>query len=54
MFVFFLKKTKTKKLIATNADSIILDGELLLMDSATRKPLPFGTLGIHRKEQVKT
>ncbi|EFA78161.1 BRCT domain-containing protein [Heterostelium album PN500] len=34
---------------ATKADSIILDGEILLMDTKTSKPLPFGTLGIHKK-----
>jgi DNA ligase-3 len=37
---------------ATTAHSIILDGEILLMDTETRKPLPFGTLGIHKKTQV--
>lgn len=37
---------------ATTAKSIILDGEILLMDSKTRNPLPFGTLAVHKKEQV--
>ncbi|EGG21211.1 BRCT domain-containing protein [Cavenderia fasciculata] len=35
---------------ATKADSIILDGEILLMDTKTSKPLPFGTLGVHKKQ----
>ncbi len=38
---------------ATTANSIVLDGEILLMDSKTRKPLPFGTLGIHKKTQFQ-
>jgi DNA ligase-3 len=38
---------------ATDADSIILDGEILLMDTQNRKPLPFGTLGIHKKTAFK-
>lgn len=28
--------------------SIILDAEVLLIDTQTSKPLPFGTLGIHK------
>eukprot|EP01133_Synstelium_polycarpum_P010995 gene10995-12807_t len=35
---------------ATDADSIILDGEILLMDVATNQPLPFGTLSMHKKK----
>lgn len=31
-----------------NADKIILDGEVLLYDTKNKKPLPFGTLGIHK------
>ncbi len=38
---------------ATTAKQVILDGEILLMDNATRKPLPFGTLGIHKKTNFK-
>ncbi|XP_057303420.1 DNA ligase 3-like isoform X2 [Hydractinia symbiolongicarpus] len=34
-------------------DSLILDGEVLLMDTKTSKPLPFGTLGIHKKSKFK-
>jgi DNA ligase-3 len=34
---------------ATKAHSIILDGEILLMDTQTHNPLPFGTLGVHKK-----
>ena len=30
------------------ADSLILDGEILLYDAKTKKPLPFGTLGVHK------
>ena len=32
-----------------NAQSMILDAEILLMDS-DRNPLPFGTLGVHKKK----
>lgn len=31
-----------------NADKLILDGEVLLYDSKLKKPLPFGTLGVHK------
>jgi hypothetical protein len=37
---------------ATDAKTIILDAEILLMDSKTRQPLPFGTLNVHKKTQV--
>ncbi|XP_067951592.1 DNA ligase 3-like [Watersipora subatra] len=30
-------------------DSLILDSEVLLVDTKTSKPLPFGTLGVHKK-----
>uniref|UniRef100_A0A8C5QM37 DNA ligase n=2 Tax=Leptobrachium leishanense TaxID=445787 RepID=A0A8C5QM37_9ANUR len=30
-------------------NSIILDAEVLLIDTNTSKPLPFGTLGVHKK-----
>ncbi len=30
------------------ANDLILDGEVLLYDMKTKKPLPFGTLGIHK------
>ncbi|XP_012677474.2 DNA ligase 3 [Clupea harengus] len=30
-------------------DSMILDAEVLLIDTNTSKPLPFGTLGVHKK-----
>eukprot|EP01114_Cavostelium_apophysatum_P018682 TRINITY_DN5843_c0_g1_i1.p1 TRINITY_DN5843_c0_g1~~TRINITY_DN5843_c0_g1_i1.p1 ORF type:complete len:1034 (+),score=331.86 TRINITY_DN5843_c0_g1_i1:101-3202(+) len=33
---------------ATKATDVIFDGEILLMDTKERKPLPFGTLGIHK------
>lgn len=33
------------------ADSIILDGEVVLIDHVTHEPLPFGTLGVHKKKQ---
>jgi DNA ligase 3 len=35
------------------ADSLILDGEILLYDTKTKKPLPFGTLGVHKVSTVK-
>jgi DNA ligase-3 len=31
-----------------NAKDLILDGEILLYDTNTEKPLPFGTLGVHK------
>ncbi|XP_067866287.1 DNA ligase 3 isoform X2 [Heterodontus francisci] len=34
-------------------DSMILDSEVLLIDTHTGKPLPFGTLGIHKKAAFK-
>ncbi|GMT15078.1 hypothetical protein PFISCL1PPCAC_6375, partial [Pristionchus fissidentatus] len=34
-------------------DKLILDAEVLLVDTSTGKPLPFGTLGKHKKEQFK-
>eukprot|EP01125_Pyxidicula_operculata_P015395 TRINITY_DN5220_c0_g1_i2.p1 TRINITY_DN5220_c0_g1~~TRINITY_DN5220_c0_g1_i2.p1 ORF type:complete len:896 (+),score=176.10 TRINITY_DN5220_c0_g1_i2:14-2701(+) len=35
------------------ADTVILDGEILLMDAETKQPLPFGTLGVHKKKAFK-
>ncbi|XP_065682524.1 DNA ligase 3 isoform X2 [Hydra vulgaris] len=32
-------------------DALILHGEVLLMDTSTNKPLPFGTLSIHKKSK---
>lgn len=40
---------KPHLLKSTNAESIILDGELLLMDNRTGQPLPFGSLNVHKK-----
>eukprot|EP01107_Rhizomastix_libera_P007615 TRINITY_DN2263_c0_g1_i2.p1 TRINITY_DN2263_c0_g1~~TRINITY_DN2263_c0_g1_i2.p1 ORF type:complete len:1105 (+),score=388.13 TRINITY_DN2263_c0_g1_i2:81-3395(+) len=37
--------------MAINAPSCILDGEILLMDVKKRLPLPFGTLGTHKKNK---
>lgn len=34
--------------------SMILDAEVLLIDTKTSKPLPFGTLGVHKVEQTKS
>ncbi|ASK51349.1 DNA ligase-like protein [Eptesipox virus] len=34
----------------TNCDTIILDAELILIDTVTSTPLPFGSLGIHKKK----
>jgi DNA ligase-3 len=44
-----IEPVKEYVLKATDAASIILDCEILLMDSVTRKPLPFGTLAVHKK-----
>ena len=38
---------------ACPADNLILDCEVLLMDLKTSKPLPFGTLGIHKKSKFQ-
>lgn len=35
---------------AITADSCILDGEILMVDQVTSIPLPFGTLGSHKRE----
>ena len=32
---------------------MILDAEVLMVDTDTGKPLPFGTLGIHKKKAFK-
>lgn len=42
-----LKEFIPKALVA---DDIILDAEILLCEASTNKPLPFGTLGIHKKK----
>ncbi|XP_062887358.1 DNA ligase 3 [Mobula hypostoma] len=34
-------------------DSMILDSEVLLIDTVSGKPLPFGTLGVHKKLAFK-
>ncbi|XP_061196299.1 DNA ligase 3-like [Saccostrea echinata] len=34
-------------------DDLILDAEVLLVDNETSKPLPFGTLGVHKKAAFK-
>lgn len=34
-----------------SGDDLILDAEVLLVDTTTGKPLPFGTLGVHKKAQ---
>ena len=36
-----------------HGDSMILDSEVLLIDTNTGNPLPFGTLGIHKKSQFQ-
>lgn len=38
---------------ATDAQSIILDGEIVLMDIKRHKPLQFGTLGRKKAEERK-
>ncbi|XP_074662069.1 DNA ligase 3-like isoform X2 [Tubulanus polymorphus] len=35
------------------ASDLILDAEVLLIDTNTGKPLPFGTLGVHKKQAFK-
>ncbi|XP_013776883.1 DNA ligase 3-like [Limulus polyphemus] len=35
------------------ASDLILDSEVLLVDTQTGKPLPFGTLGVHKKAAFK-
>lgn len=32
---------------------LILDSEILMVDTTTGKPLPFGTLGVHKKNEFK-
>ncbi|XP_023023992.2 DNA ligase 3 [Leptinotarsa decemlineata] len=36
-----------------HAKDLILDSEILMMDTETGKPLPFGTLGVHKKAEFK-
>ncbi|KAH1028379.1 DNA ligase 3 isoform X2 [Dendroctonus ponderosae] len=36
-----------------HAKDLILDTEILMMDTKTGKPLPFGTLGVHKKAQFQ-
>jgi len=36
---------------ASTADSLVLDGEILMVDHKTGTPLPFGTLGVHKREK---
>ncbi|XP_066248451.1 DNA ligase 3 [Euwallacea similis] len=36
-----------------HAKDLILDTEILMMDTKTGKPLPFGTLGVHKKAQFR-
>lgn len=36
-----------------HAKDLILDCEILMVDTITGKPLPFGTLGIHKKNEFK-
>jgi hypothetical protein len=43
--VFNQKSSSLLPLQSTEAETIILDGEILLMDTKTSKPLPFGSLG---------
>nr|KAG5691524.1 hypothetical protein BaRGS_017737 [Batillaria attramentaria] len=33
-------------------NDLILDAEVLLVDTKTGQPLPFGTLGVHKREHV--
>ncbi|CAG9537991.1 unnamed protein product [Cercopithifilaria johnstoni] len=64
-FMFFsrsLKPTLDHKVVDLNkvvseafptSKDLIVDTEMLLVDTNTGKPLPFGTLGIHKKKQFK-
>ncbi|VDO31861.1 unnamed protein product [Brugia timori] len=64
-FMFFsrsLKPTLDHKVVDLNkiiseafptSRDLIVDAEMLLIDTNTGKPLPFGTLGIHKKKQFK-
>ncbi|XP_076393714.1 DNA ligase 3 isoform X2 [Megachile rotundata] len=36
-----------------DGDDLILDAEVLMIDTNTGQPLPFGTLGIHKKAEFK-
>ncbi|XP_078046175.1 DNA ligase 3 [Augochlora pura] len=36
-----------------DGDDLILDSEILVIDTKTGQPLPFGTLGIHKKTEFK-
>lgn len=36
-----------------HADDLILDSEILMIDTKTGKPLPFGSLGIHKKSEFE-
>jgi DNA ligase-3 len=36
-----------------NAETMILDGEILMHDTLTNQPLPFGTLGVHKQELLE-
>ncbi|XP_072763231.1 DNA ligase 3 isoform X2 [Anoplolepis gracilipes] len=36
-----------------DGDDLILDSEILMVDNETGQPLPFGTLGIHKKAEFK-
>ncbi|CDI97581.1 hypothetical protein EmuJ_000136850 [Echinococcus multilocularis] len=40
------------KAFPTAAD-LILDSEILLLDTNTQKPLPFGTLGVHKRKEFE-
>lgn len=53
MYSHPLRFTLLTLYLATSAKSIILDSEVLLMDTQRRRPLPFGTLGVHKKTAFK-
>ncbi|BHF72937.1 DNA ligase 3 [Sparganum proliferum] len=36
-----------------SANDLIIDSEVLLLDTQTKKPLPFGTLGVHKRTAFK-
>ena len=36
---------------SSDADSVVLDGEILMVEKATGKPLPFGSLNVHKRNE---
>jgi len=52
--IFLLQVAHFKEFIPQafpGGHSMILDAEVLLIDTQSSKPLPFGTLGVHKVNQ---